>query len=123
MPLGNLNFQLLANQGCSPQGFGPGEEIFVEGDEGDRMYVIRTGEVEIFRGGKLITTLTSGDIFGEMALIDGSPRLTTARAKGTCEVAPITKRAFMFLVHETPVVALSVMRTLADRVRRMNRLT
>ena len=123
MSLGNLNFQLLANQGCPPVAFGPGDEIFGEGKSGDRMYVIRTGEVEILKGGKVLATLTSGDIFGEMALIDGSPRGATARAKGACEVAPITKKAFLFLVHETPAFALSIMRTLVDRLRRMNELT
>src|SRR5262245_26737697 len=119
MSLVNLNVQLLANLGCSPQVFTQAAEIFAEGDTGDRMYVIRSGEVEIFRGGKLITTLTSGDIFGEMALIDRSPRGTTARAKGACEVAPITKKAFLFLIHHTPHVALSVMRSLAARLSRV----
>jgi CRP/FNR family cyclic AMP-dependent transcriptional regulator len=116
MSLVDLNVQLLANQGCSPQVFPPGAEIFTEGDPGDRMYAIRSGEVEIFRGGKLIATLTSGDVCGEMALIDRSPRATTARAKGACEVAPITKKAFLFLIHDNPAVALFVMRSLAARL-------
>ena len=46
-----------------------------------------------------------------MALIDGAPRAATA-------TAPITEKTFLFLVHETPFFAVSVMRTLADRLRR-----
>ena len=42
-----------------------------------------------------------------MALIDGSPRAATARAKTACEVAPITEKSFLFLVHETPFFAIA----------------
>jgi len=53
-----------------------------------------------------------------MALIDGSSRAATARAKTACEVAAITEKTFLFLVHETPFFAIAVMRALADRLRR-----
>jgi len=82
------------------------------------MYVIRSGEVEIERDGKIVEKLGPGGIFGEMALIDGAPRAATAKAKTACEVAPITEKTFLFLVHETPFFAISVMRALADRLRR-----
>jgi CRP-like cAMP-binding protein len=65
-------------------------------------------------------TLSGGGVFGEMALIDGSPRSATVRAKTDCEVAPINEKTFLFLVHETPFFAIAVMRTLADRLRRMD---
>ena len=98
----------------------PGDVIFAEGDKGDAMYVVRTGEVTIERGGRVMETLSGGGIFGEMALIDGSPRSATVRAKTDCEVAPINEKTFLFLVHETPFFAIAVMRTLADRLRRMD---
>jgi CRP/FNR family transcriptional regulator, cyclic AMP receptor protein len=120
MTLAAINFQLLANSGFPPQNFASGEAIFEEGSEGDKMYVIRSGEVLIENGGKVIETVLPGGIVGEMALIDGSPRSATARAKTDCEVAPITEKAFLFLVHETPFFAIAVMRTLADRLRRTN---
>jgi CRP/FNR family transcriptional regulator, cyclic AMP receptor protein len=118
MTIAAFNFQLLANAGFPPVTYKPGEIIFSAGDKGDKMYMIRTGEVEIERGGKIVETLSAGGIFGEMALIDGSPRAATARAKTACEVAPITEKSFLFLVHETPYFAIAVMRTLADRLRR-----
>lgn len=118
MALAATDFQLLANAGFPPAKFAPGEAIFSEGDKGDKMYVIRSGEVEVERDGKIVETLSSGGIFGEMALIDGAPRAATARAKTACEVAPITEKTFLFLVHETPFFAIAVMRSLAERLRR-----
>jgi CRP/FNR family cyclic AMP-dependent transcriptional regulator len=114
MTMAAIDFQLLANAGFPPANFQPGEVIFSEGDKGDKMYVIRTGEVEVERDGKIVENLSAGGIFGEMALIDGSPRAATARAKTACEVAPITEKSFLFLVHETPHFAIAVMRTLAN---------
>ena len=63
---------------------------------------------------RAVTTLPH--IEREMALIDGSPRSATARAKTDCQVAPISENAFQKLLVETPLFALSVMRTLADRL-------
>ena len=118
MTIAAIDFQLLANAGFPPAQFKPGDVVFAEGDKGDKMYVIRSGEVEILRDGHVVETLAPGGIFGEMALIDGSPRAATARAKTACELAPITEKSFLFLVHETPFFAIAVMRTLAERLRR-----
>ncbi|MBM3544729.1 MAG: cyclic nucleotide-binding domain-containing protein [Alphaproteobacteria bacterium] len=118
MTIAAIDFQVLANAGFPPVSFTPGEIIFDKGDKGDKMYVIRSGEVEILIDGKVVETLTSGGIFGEMALIDGAPRAAAARAKTDCEVAPLTEKTFLFLVHETPFFAIAVMRTLAERLRR-----
>jgi CRP/FNR family transcriptional regulator, cyclic AMP receptor protein len=94
MAMAAIDFQLLANAGFPPATFKPGEVIFAEGDDkGDKMYVIRSGEVEIERDGKVVEKLSRGGIFGEMALIDGSPRAATARAATPCEVAPSPRRA------------------------------
>ena len=105
MPIAAIDFQLLANAGFPPAKYQKGEVIFSEGDKGDE------------RDGKIVETLSPGGIFGEMALIDGSPRAATARAKTACEVAPITEKSFLFLVHETPFFAIAVMRALAERLR------
>ena len=118
MTMAAIDFQLLANAGFPPAKYQKGEVIFSEGDKGGHMYVIRSGEVEVERDGKIVETLSPGGIFGEMALIDGAPRAATARAKTACEVAPITEKSFLFLVHETPFFAIAVMRALAERLRR-----
>jgi CRP-like cAMP-binding protein len=120
MTIASIDFQMLANAGFPPARFAAGDVIFAEGDKGDAMYVVRNGEVTVERGGRVMETVRGGDIFGEMALIDGAPRSATARAKTDCEVAPINEKTFLFLVHETPFFAIAVMRTLVGRLRHMN---
>jgi CRP/FNR family cyclic AMP-dependent transcriptional regulator len=63
--------------------------------------------------------VAEGGMFGEIALIDGSSRSATGRAKAKCEVLPITEKDFYFGGRDA-LFALAVMRTLADRLRRTN---
>jgi CRP-like cAMP-binding protein len=122
MTIAALDFQMLAKAGHPSVHFSAGDVIFAEGDKGDVMYVIRSGEVTIEHQGHAMETLRAGGIFGEMALIDGSPRSATVRAKTDCEVVSITEKTFLFLGYETPYFAIAVMRALAGRLRHMNEI-
>ena len=102
-----------------PERFEAGGVIFSEGDKGaDRMYIVRSGIVEISIGNRLMETIQPNGMFGEMALVDGAPRSATARARETCELAPIDRKLFILMVDEAPNFALNVMRVMADRLRR-----
>ena len=94
-----------------------GQTIFTVGDPGQVMYVVKAGEVEIVVKGKAIERLDPGAVFGELALIDQSPRSATAIARSACQVVPINERRFIFLVQETPFFALHIMRIRAARLR------
>ena len=117
-----LDYSLLTKAGAESKTFSAGDVIFSDGDKGNYLYVVRSGAVDIERHGTVIATVKPGGIFGEMALIDGSPRSATARAKDTCELTAVTERSFLYLVHDTPYFALDVMRSLAERLRAMNEL-
>jgi CRP-like cAMP-binding protein len=97
-----------------------GETIFRHGDARDFLFVVNEGEVEIVVGNKTVEVVQSGGIFGEMAMIDGSPRTATAVARTECKLVPIDQQRFQFLVQQTPYFAIEVMRVLADRLRRAN---
>ena len=97
-----------------------GKIIFAQGDPGDVMYVVVEGQVQIMIGGKLVYTVCSGEILGEMALIDAAPRTATAIAKTQCVLIPIDEKRFGDLVARRPEFALQVMRILAHRLRRMD---
>ena len=103
----------------TPERFEAGSLIFSEGDAGnDRMYIVRSGTVEISIGNRLVETIQANGMFGEMALVDGAPRSATARARDACELAPIDRKLFILMVDEAPHFALNVMRVMADRLRR-----
>lgn len=95
-----------------------GTEIFHQGDAGDSMFAVVDGTVEIILGDRVLETIVAGEIFGEMSLIDKSPRSASARAKTECKVAAIDEKRFLFMVQQTPFFALEVMRTLTTRLRR-----
>ncbi|KAL5290604.1 PRKAR1A family protein [Megaselia abdita] len=58
-----------------------GENIIQQGDEGDNFYVIDQGEVEVYVNGEMVTIISDGGSFGELALIYGTPRAATVKAK------------------------------------------
>lgn len=95
-----------------------GDIIFEEGETGRIMYVILDGEVEIRRRGVPFDVNKAGDVVGEMALIDSSPRSATAVAKTDCRLASVDEKQFLYMVQQTPFFALKVMKILADRLRK-----
>lgn len=97
--------------------FAGGETIFEEGDLGDSMYVVLDGEVEIILRGNVINTLTAGEIFGEMALVDNRPRSAAARAKVPTKLIPVNRFSFTYYVQNSPFFALEVMEIMAERLR------
>jgi CRP-like cAMP-binding protein len=95
-----------------------GTVIFSRGDAGAEMFGVISGEIELLVGDEVIDKLGPDDIFGEMAIVDSSPRMATARALTDTTLAVINRRHFLFLVHETPMFALQVMSAMAERIRR-----
>ena len=102
------------------QHYSAGQIIFQIGDEGKIMFAIVEGEVEIRLNGKPIEVCGAGGIVGEMALIDSQPRSATAVAKTDCKLAIVDEKRFLFLVQQTPMFAIQVMRIMTERLRHMN---
>ena len=98
----------------------PGQVVFKQGDAGDVMYAVVEGSIDLTRDGELIERVDEGEIFGELALVDDSPRGATAVAGTAARVAPVDKRHFTFLVQEHPTFALQVMAVMAERLRLAN---
>ena len=106
------NVQTLANH----------EIIFREGEVGRHMYVILEGEVQIRkRTGEKTTrtmiTLKKGDIFGEMAVVEGKGRSATAIASTDCRLLRLDEEAFYDLVRKNSDFAVKIIKTLSSRLR------
>ena len=112
-----INFGLLTKVSGETRTYAPGQAIFEKGDEGLELFVVKQGKIELRLGDRLLSTIGNGDIFGEMALVDGSPRSASAIAVSDVEVVPVSEKQFVYLVGETPYFALNVMRVLAQRLR------
>jgi CRP-like cAMP-binding protein len=115
-----VDFGILAGAGAPTRSFKAGDIIFRQGDPAEELYVVKSGKVDIRLGNRLLDTVPELSIFGEMALIDYSPRSATAVAANNATVVPVDEKQFLFLVSRTPNFALNVMRVLARRLRTMN---
>lgn len=102
--------------------YAPGDTVFSQGEPGEKLYVVRSGQVEVQCNGMTVDTLGEGSILGEMALIDSSARSATAIARTECELIPVDERRFTFLVQQTPFFAIHVMRVLTERLRKTDAL-
>ena len=102
--------------------FAAGKTIMNEGDVGTRMYIVLDGQVTIFIAGKAVESIATGGAFGEMALIDQSPRTASAVAETECALLAIDRAALLTLVKTEPSAGLTILRSVAARVRNMNAL-
>jgi CRP/FNR family transcriptional regulator, cyclic AMP receptor protein len=117
-----MKFDNIFTDDTTSKSFRAGSVIFEKGTKGEEMYVIKEGEVDIFIDDCHLETISPDDIFGELCLIDQETRIASAVAKTDCVVQAINKRRFLFLVQETPLFAIRVMKVLAERLRRVDRL-
>ena len=114
---------------CKVQEFKFGQNIFKEGDKGNRLYIISKGEVRISRdvpgsGEEALAVLKEGACFGEMAVLDRSERSTDAIANTDCLLLTITRSDFDILLDFNRELAYkvlwSVVRLLCERLRITN---
>jgi CRP/FNR family transcriptional regulator, cyclic AMP receptor protein len=120
MPDTDVDFGLLTGAGAPVRSFKAGDVIFREGEPAQEFFIVKTGSVEIRLGNRLLNILPERSIFGEMAIIDQSPRSATAVAATDVTLVPVGEKQFLFMVSRTPYFALNVMRVLAQRLRDSN---
>ena len=102
----------------------PGEILFHQGDVGDCMYVIQEGEAEVLRMQEgretLVGVMQTGDLFGEMAILQKEHRSATVRARTELTVLTIDKRTFLRRVQEDPSLAFAVLHLMSRRVKSLD---
>jgi CRP/FNR family transcriptional regulator, cyclic AMP receptor protein len=110
--------------GTRARRFRRGEVIFHLGDPGDALFIIVSGEVKISlpsEGGDeaILVRLARGDVFGELALLDGAPRSATATALTAVETVVLPRDRFRELIANEPIVRDALLASLAAELRRL----
>jgi CRP/FNR family transcriptional regulator, cyclic AMP receptor protein len=117
--LANLQQQL---EGAATVRYLQEKVIMHEGQKGASMYVVLEGRVGIWIGNTIVESIGPGGTFGEMALVDQSPRTASAVAQTECALLSINRAALMALVKAQPAFGVALLRAVADRLRYMNSL-
>ncbi len=119
--------------GCSKRELGQiaraGEEVVEpagalvvdQGQTGSEAYVILEGTVEVRRGGRKIATLESGDVVGELSLLDHGPRTASVVCVTDCDLFVLDQRHFRKVLEDHPSIAFKLLGTLAERIREFDR--
>ena len=94
-----------------------GKIIMVAGQTGALMYIVVDGVVAISIRGAVVERVGPGGVFGEMALIDQSPRSANAAAETDCALLAINRNVFLNLVKSDPGFGISLLSTMAERLR------
>ncbi|HYW70389.1 MAG TPA: cyclic nucleotide-binding domain-containing protein [Pyrinomonadaceae bacterium] len=104
-----------------------GAQLFRAGDQGDAMYLIESGRVEITVTDEdqkriVLAELAQGDFFGEMAIIDGKQRSADAKVTETARLAVLSREDFLSFIHDNPKVALEMLSATFSRLRRTDKM-
>lgn len=95
LPLATLE---RLSQDLEPVGVAAGEEVIVQGEVGDRFYVIEAGQVEVFENGVFRRNEGPGESFGEIALLHDVPRTATVRSTSDTRLLALDREKFLFAV-------------------------
>lgn len=94
-----------------------GDEVFEEGDHGNHLYVVQSGAAEVHQSGRRLGRIGPGEYFGEMALIDDSPRSASVSMIEDGVLLRLHRDVFETLAKENPVIYEEFCRLLVRRLR------
>jgi CRP-like cAMP-binding protein len=97
--------------------FPEGKVLCTEGQSGADFFILLSGSADVTRNGKKIATMSPGDFFGEIALVDGGKRTATVTAASPSRCLVLGPRQFQNVIHQDTDIAHSVMKALTLRVR------
>ena len=99
----------------------PSERIITEGEDGEELFIVLSGRVRVHKGETAIVTLSAGDHFGEMALIDKAPRSASVSAEIKTSLLQISRAEFFNIIRKEPRMATkllwSFLQVISDRLR------
>ena len=104
-----------------------GDTLFRTGEPGDSLYIVRTGEIELFikdtAGQKIALAVAGvGEVFGELALLDRGPRTATAVALDDTELLALDRDDLLLLFQKSPKAALRLLAAMSHMTRKADEL-
>ena len=106
------------------ESYNPGEAIVVEGSLGDALFLILSGDVAVHRGPQTFATLSANEFFGEMSLVEPTPRSASVTAMSATFLFRLPHDALRQLIsddaHAASILLVQVVKTLSERLRRAN---
>jgi CRP/FNR family cyclic AMP-dependent transcriptional regulator len=111
-------------RGMRSRRFRRGEVIFHQGDPGDALFIVMAGAIKIMLPSEtgdeaILATLRPGDVFGELALLDGAPRSATAVALEATETLILPRDQFRELLATEPAIRDALLASIAGELRRL----
>ena len=110
----------------SYESFRPGQVLALQGERGERAFIILEGEVEVTLKGdneeRSLGHRGSGEIVGEMALLEDKPRVATLRASSEVKTFVLERGGFHALIKSQPELGLALNRIMSSRIRNQERL-
>ncbi len=99
------------------------EIIFYEGDPSSALYVVMQGNVDIYKGKKKITTINTGEFFGELSLVDPSPRSATSIANEDTILVSFSKTQLEHISNIAPKTANKILRNISKIIAKRLKYT
>ena len=94
----------------------PGETVFAEGEPGDCLYVVVSGELAAIRGGAVFRTVGQGEIVGEMAALEPQPRQETVKATSETHLLEVTAHHMESMIGSQADIGMAIIRVLCRRL-------
>ena len=102
--------------------FEPGQHIVQEGELGETLYVVLSGEAKVVRRGRTVARMYPGDVFGELSALDGGPRTASVIAVTRVEVLRLFRRTLIRMLEREPDVLFRLLEVVVRRVRQLRHL-
>jgi NADH dehydrogenase len=120
LPPDLVELRLHGSRGLTREHYEPGQEVFREGDLGDCLYVVLSGEAEVTQRApgseKVLARLGAGEVFGEMALLEQTTRNATVRCRTAMDVLRLPKHEFAALAANLPDLRASFEKVMNGRL-------
>lgn len=103
----------------TPVSIKAGREFISQGTSGREAFILLSGEASVRRNGRLVATVGGGEVLGEIALLGGLPRSASVTAETAIEAEVLTRREFIALLDESPVISRKITLAVIERLQQL----